>query len=300
MSQLNKLNKAQEDASSKMIENNPLKKLYKEPKINPAQELISSFLESNSTEKQNKENEKKEAAAEALRTRCKTCFKEISPKRICGGHGGGGGGGGSTSTESEKGSGAAEPEDMPSEIKSKSGELSFDQVNEEGLKLTEHLTEADLLFDLERVKELFLIDNDSERGILTIRAKPGHSSNDDEEIQRYLEAINAVFEQFKIVLEQKGIPVEHFTCILNKNELVIRIPSPKYFDAFIQELLTKQLLPVISPKLDDEKQSVVTSPTPFAKSPPPSVSKKEDLDDVARASYSPFSIELKPKSVIER
>ena len=42
----------------------------------------------------NKEVEKKESADEAAKVRCRTCFKEVAPKRLCSGHGGGGGGGG--------------------------------------------------------------------------------------------------------------------------------------------------------------------------------------------------------------
>src|SRR5688500_16140231 len=40
----------------------------------------------------NKDKEKKDATEESMKVRCKTCFKEISPQRVCGGHGGGGGG----------------------------------------------------------------------------------------------------------------------------------------------------------------------------------------------------------------
>jgi len=39
---------------------------------------------------------KKEQAAESMKTRCKTCFKETSPTPVCTGHAGGGGGGGSS------------------------------------------------------------------------------------------------------------------------------------------------------------------------------------------------------------
>ncbi|MGC3900913.1 hypothetical protein ACPV5X_02200 [Legionella pneumophila] len=42
------------------------------------------------------DEEKKETALESAKVRCKVCFREISPKRLCGGHGGGGGGSDST------------------------------------------------------------------------------------------------------------------------------------------------------------------------------------------------------------
>ena len=50
----------------------------------------------------NKEAEKKESAAEAAKVRCKTCFKEVAPKRLCSGHGGDGGNDSATSDKTSE------------------------------------------------------------------------------------------------------------------------------------------------------------------------------------------------------
>lgn len=196
---------------------------------------------------------------------------------ICKCHGGGGGGGESKGGDSKEDSKSGLSEHTPKKSKSNPEELIFD----EGLEKKDpsaQATEEQAVFDLERMMQLLLFNNDSGRGILTIRAKPGHSLDDEKEIQEFLQAIKVAFDQFKIALEKQGIPVDNFTAISNKNELVIRIPSSKYFDAFIQELAVKKLLPSDHAKQYDEKQNLATSPTPFAKTPSPSFSKKDDLD----------------------
>ncbi|HGC5862834.1 TPA: hypothetical protein ACIZCK_000148 [Legionella pneumophila] len=78
-----------------------------EPKISSAALTIQLL---NKEKEKSKEAEKKESAAEAAKVRCRTCFKEIAPKRLCSGHGGGGGG--SDSTTSDK---TAEEKSSPGE-----------------------------------------------------------------------------------------------------------------------------------------------------------------------------------------
>lgn len=158
---------------------------------------------------------------------------------------------------------------------------------------------------LERFSELLQVDNDSQRGILTLRSKPGLSPDELAEVEEFLNTVKAEFDQFKDDLEKQGIPVINFTALLSKNELVIRIPSP-YYDAFIQQLVDKQLLP--KEYLQQHEKVVsqqaapnLSSPTPFATKPKPSMSKESDLKDKEGADAelfnpSPFSTVLKPRN----
>ncbi len=284
---LNALNKKQDNDATK------------DPKL--TEETPLNKLDVLDIKKSNKEQEKKEAAEEAMRTRCKICFKETSPQRKCPGHGGGGGGG------SDNG-GELQNDDGPDPERSENTSIK-DQVNTEELILDEGIEagwgssslpeEEQLVFDLDRIMQLVLFNNDSGRGILTIRAKPGHLVDDEQEIQEFLKAIEAAFGRFKTDLEQQNIPVDNFTCILGKNELVIRIPVPKYFDAFIQDLIAQKLLPDENIKQNAPLHHATVIPTPFALTPSPSRTKKDDLEqnDVEngkRSSLSPFSTELKP------
>ena len=303
MAILKKLNKektldAEKDKlSATKIEQNPLTKLSKEPNKVPAPDPLAT-MEYNplkALDKQNKEKAKKEAADEAMTVRCKLCNKKIIPIRECTGHGGGGG------YESKSGSNlvayeAPTVEGSSAGSKSKSDEL-FLGSQVAGLSSSGKATDEELEFDLERMMELFSFLSDTGKGILTIRAKPGYSLDDEKEMQRYLAAINAAFEDFKNELKKKGFSVEGFISTLDKNDLVISIPSPDHYDAFINELHTNKLLPTMSPTLDDEEQHVATSPTPFAKTPSPSVRDEEDKEEKDRytSSLSPFPIDLKPR-----
>lgn len=254
--------------------------------------------------KLNKEKEKKDAAEEAVKTRCKTCFKEISPQRKCFGHGGGGGS--SDELEDDDSKEGYEPE--PFENTSPADQLTPEELPiDEGINArggSGQQTEEELQFDLERIMELVVFNNDSGKGILTIRAKPGHLVGDEKEIEEFLKAIEAAFEQFRSDLKKQGIAVDDFTCIHNKNELIIRIPSPKYFDAFIQDLAAKKLLPSENTKQNESLHNATVSPTPFALTPSPIRSKKDDskqddIEEVRRSNLSPFSTELKPKFTID-
>ncbi|MCL9685301.1 hypothetical protein [Legionella maioricensis] len=278
---------------------NPLTKKQSQDTVVEPKLMEDSPLKLN-INKLNKEKEKKDAAEEAVKVRCKTCFKEIYPQRKCFGHGGGGGGDNDDELQDGESQGY-EPE--PFENTSSADQIiSEELLIDEGIELlggAGQQTEEEPQFDLERIMELVVFNNDSGKGILTIRAKPGHLVDDEKEIEEFLKAIEAVFEQFKSDLKKQGIAVDDFTCIHNKNELIIRIPVPKYFDAFIQDLTAKKLLPSENTKQNDQTPNVSSGLNPFAITPCPAMSKKEDLEEAQRSGLSPFSMELKPKFTID-
>ena len=55
--------------------------------------------ETGEKEKKKIKEAEKESAAEAAKSRCRVCFREIAPKRLCPGHGGGGGGGDNSTSD---------------------------------------------------------------------------------------------------------------------------------------------------------------------------------------------------------
>jgi hypothetical protein len=156
--------------------------------------------------------------------------------------------------------------------------------------------EEQLLFDLERMMQLLVFNNDSGKGILTLRVKPGQLLGNEKEIEAFFKAIEDAFKQFKSDLNKPEL-TKDFTCIVTKSELIIRIPVPKYYDDFIQELIVKKLWSSENTKQNNYLPNA--SPSPFAITPAPAMNKKEDLEEAQRSSLSPFSMELKPKSTID-
>ncbi|KTC90723.1 hypothetical protein OQJ18_00240 [Fluoribacter dumoffii] len=118
------------------------------------------------------------------------------------------------------------------------------------------------LFDLEEITEFFSFGNDDGIGALTIRPKPDLLLYHDKDIQEIIRILKLAFDQFKISLENKGVPVENFTVTRNKDELIV-------CKAFIKELIGKNLLPkAYAPNLEHGNQPAYM--TPFTTTPVPS------------------------------
>lgn len=237
-----------------------------------------------------KEAEKKEAAAEAAKVRCKTCFKEVAPKRLCSGHGGGGGGGDSASSDKTS-------EDKASQIEDKSltkpnkvvetdeliGEFASMGDNEE-LDL-ESSFDPEIIEEL-IAKEILLVENDRESMTLTIQFKPELLTKEQlakvqPEVNKYMNAVAKEFNDFK---KEHNLSDE---CInLTKDDkgnilsLSIKMPTLALYDAFIQRL-ANNLVPIPGPKAQEKdevtkKQSF--APNPLSMEPKPSTSKQEEIE----------------------
>jgi hypothetical protein len=57
------------------------------------------------------------------------------------------------------------------------------------------------------------------------------------------EELNAFIKEFEAELEADEIDVESIQSHREENTLTIKMPSPKYYDAFVQQLMDKNLLP---------------------------------------------------------
>ena len=229
-----------------------------------------------SVKESNKEAEKKEAELEGMRTRCKTCFKEVAPKRICGGHGGGGGGGGDSGESSE----ASEVEDDDTSLMTQSTEELADEfISGEDYEVLHAPAEPQLdedSFDSKIIaalvaRGLLVVDSDRESMTLTIGLKCELSVLSEEEkqaLQKFMEAITKELGAFK---EEKGISEDCMEMgqdeagnILN---LCIKLPTLALYDAFIQQLGSK-LLPDQELDLEEDAEADKPfNPSPFSKTP---------------------------------
>lgn len=233
----------------------------------------------------NIEAEKKESTAEAAKVRCKTCFKEVAPKRLCSGHGGGGGGDSANA-------------DKTSEAKASSGEdksltKSKKIVDTTGEMIGEFHAESG--FDPEIIAELIakallLVESDRESMTLTIKllCQPNLLTEEQrDELKMFMEAIIKEFNEFKEVNN-----LLHNCIKINQDEkgnilfLCIIMPTLALYDAFIQRL-ANNLVPI--PNLKAQEKDEVTKdqrlgPNPFSMEPKPSnfnkdkLSKREEID----------------------
>lgn len=174
---------------------------------------------------------------------CGICRANRLP--ICKGHGKSGGGGGGL----DSGSGSTETKSEHPLSLNDTG-LVINQpprheLRPDGQPVEQSVTSGFAVhtpevFDVEDMAHLYLIHNNSEYGILTIRLQP--AAAEESKTQDFLHALKMEFNQFKNRLEKQGINVDSFIAISKHNELVIRISSPKYYDAFIQQLVNKKVL----------------------------------------------------------
>jgi hypothetical protein len=205
----------------------------------------------------NKTAEKKESDLESMRTRCKTCFKEIAPNRLCGGHGGGGGG-------SESGSG--KDSDDPSN-KDLETSLTGNQTNayeesseffvEDDVKFDEDSFDPEVIAELV-AKGLLQIssDRDSLTLLIQLQCKPEALTNTEKkELVKFMHAILTELDEFK---KENKITDKCFTTVEDKEgnilSLRIKLPTLALYDAFIQRLAAN-LVPVPQPKLQEGKES---------------------------------------------
>lgn len=103
----------------------------------------------------------------------------------------------------------------------------------------ERIGVSDMLANL---TELLDIENDYERGILTIHMKSRLCSDEKKIALNSIREIEQLFAQFKIEAQQQGMAVTGFTALFNNNALIIRISSPQYYDSLVQRLVDLQIL----------------------------------------------------------
>lgn len=170
---------------------------------------------------------------------CNTC-RAIGMK-ICLGHGGGvSSAGGSTSSSEKTPSNSDKRESL--------GSTRLLETSTPGL-IAENVAwlQQNLLSDKHNTYEAGLLTVDSNRlsGDLVFTQKP--NTKDEAAVSSYLSVIEEEFAKFKNQLAWEGIYVGNFNVERNGNTLAIRIPVPKYYDSFLQQLEKSNLLPIPKP-----------------------------------------------------
>ena len=162
----------------------------------------------------------------------------------CKGHGGRGGSGGSSDST----------EEMLAE--------TITTLTLTPISLEEQLTrsavwdkpdELELTFVLNGQDTLFTMKIDMENNQLIFECDKNLSKEQQADIRAYFEAIMKELTVFKTELIKQGVSVEHITAISNENTLRIRFPSAEHYDAFVQRLIDKNMIPM-HPRPEPQKR----------------------------------------------
>lgn len=220
----------------------------------------------NKQKERDMEAEEKESANESAKVRCRTCFKEVAPNRLCSGHvnAGAGGGGGGAGGGAGGGGGGSATSGKTEEKVSPGGDNKPHKVLENSYKMIDGFGSVGLnsgsLFEPEIIaaliaKGLLLVESDRESMALTIKllCEPNELTEEQrEELTKFTEAILKEFNAFKednhlsddcmkITHDEKG----------NILSLQITMPTLALYDAFIQRL-SNNLIP--SPKAQERDE----------------------------------------------
>ncbi|HHF7365564.1 TPA: hypothetical protein ACPSKY_000662 [Legionella bozemanae] len=247
-----------------------------------------------------KEAEKKEAAEEAAKVRCRVCFKEIAPKRLCPGHGGGSGDSKNDSATSDKTSekkASHEADDVLT--KPHKGVEAVDDLIDvyDSGALDENSFDAKIIEEL-IAREQLLVERDRESMTLTIKLVCEPNSLTEEqrkELKKFMEAIIKDFKKFK---EENHLSNDyiHITQDEEGNILSLRInmPTLTLYDAFIRRL-ANNLVPTAHEKDEATKdQSCTPNPLSMQPQPSPSITREEIEKNEEEQLFNPSPFQIQP------
>lgn len=165
---------------------------------------------------------------------CGICRAKRLPMCKCKGGGGGSGGGSEEETYESKAS-----------INNDNNSATIQALSHifESSPLWQAVDGGDDCFTLNHPDALFSITLDLSAGSLVITKRPGLSKEELDKLEIYINKIEDEFKSFKTELEDKGIDTSGFKCLHESGCLIIKIPNAQHFDAFIQTLVDKHLLP---------------------------------------------------------
>lgn len=197
--------------------------------------------------KQKNESPKDERARAIEKNPCTMCRALGLP--ICRGHGGGGGGGSEGGDEDSQ-----KDENQKDNEQPLSRNTSMDEVLISS-ELWQLPADADFIFEFDEPHALLDITLNMELGSIVFQGHKELSDEEQEALDALFDEIEKQFNTFKKSLDNPQIPLESMTLNREGNKLTIKIPSPKYYDAFVQQLMDKNLLPTKATPLQEQKKA---------------------------------------------
>ena len=155
---------------------------------------------------------------------------------VCKGHGGGAGGG--------------DDEAAATETDNATTEHTQDMIAQ---PLTKHFLDSELwqhdvhadddIYTYQAAHTLCSIELDLNAGTLVFTAHPNLSRNEQKVLNNLYDALESELNAFKAELIANKSPLtDAMKCERHSNGFTIKLPTPEYFDTFIQRLIDKNLL----------------------------------------------------------
>lgn len=163
---------------------------------------------------------------------------------VCKGHGGGSMGGGESSANDE-----LQSEDAT--LKTSSPSPQFQTILSSKRSIDEVLSQSSLWTQLDPLESNFQYNNpdslisielQAENLVLAFRGHDHLTTDQQKERNEFFMAVEKEFKLFKETLSTLGVTCKDMTLNSATNQLSITIPSPKYYDAFLERLMSKNLL----------------------------------------------------------
>ena len=204
---------------------------------------------------------------------CAMCRAVGQP--VCKGHGGGGGGG------SGGDGGASEAFDNV-EVSATDASLSLgDAFLESALWAGQ---DEDDVYTYDMAYAVLSITLNMGLGSLIFSKDDDLSKEEQAELELLFDAIEQELKEFKAELANKGIDTQAIYCSRSPGSLVIKVPTPTYYDAFIHRLMDKNLLITQSSQKKDEPDVVASQDN-----------QEEDIQKKRSTAPNPFDISKGPK-----
>lgn len=178
--------------------------------------------------KKREETQKDERARAIENNPCSICRSLGLP--FCRGHGGGSGGGGSDSASDDK---VDNNDHQLLAPKNPANVTNIDQLLlHSGLW---HLPEdEDFVFEFKDPLALVNMTLNMELGLLVLQGKRELGNEEQNALDELYDTIAQEFNLFKNSIKDPQVPLEAMTLAREGNSLTIKIPSPKYYDLFVQ------------------------------------------------------------------
>lgn len=257
----------------------------------------------------------KEMAADKAKPHCPICGKYTDKKTSpqCFGHGGGGvgssSGGGGSDQKAVKDD--AKPQAKPVGNVDQGSHVQAASVIVTSHTPTKHFEKKDERFNREVIsdllsKNILSIDNDREKGILTIKLLCDVSVLSSEHKAELKKFVNNILNELNEFKKENGLSADCYTLKKDKDgnilSLQITLPTPTLYDAFIQRLASKHILPLQNVAHNKNEKIVypegvnLFESTPLSTKPTPGNKK---LIDKEIEENSKIKSSIRPKSPLD-
>lgn len=190
----------------------------------------------------------KKATTKAMTTYCRVCFREIAPKRICGGHGEGGGSGESSSNAKEHATSSEKKL-----LLQKLNDINDDETVSLDNFMTEEKTaelDSEVNFNDKIIAELIknkllIVEPDRKLMTITIKLQCDFNSLSEKQKDALKKYTETILKEWNIFKEKYKIPDNYLTIIKDKTGnivlLKITLPTLAMYDIFIKQLANNLL-----------------------------------------------------------